>query len=69
MARFLVVVTSHEVDTLEAARAFIANEPYHRHGGFANVRIRAWSQVLPEPTPGSLQRTHQAELGRRSFPG
>ena len=43
------------------AQAFIDAEPYNRSGGFTSIRIRPWSQVIPEPTPGSLQRTLDAE--------
>ena len=51
-----------------AAQAFIDAEPYNRSGGFTSVRIRPWSQVLPEPTPGSLRRTLDAERAARPEP-
>lgn len=50
-----------DVDSLEAAHAFICAEPYNRHGGFSTVTIRPWSQVIPEATPGDLQRTLDTE--------
>ena len=50
-----------DADSESAARAFIDAEPYNRHGGFSAVTIRPWTQVLPEPSPGSLQRTLDTE--------
>lgn len=50
----LIVV---EVATLDEARAFIAAEPYSAHGGFSEIRVRAWSQVIPETEPGTLEKT------------
>lgn len=50
-----------EVPTREAAEAFIAGEPYNRSGAFSAVVVRPWTQVLPEPEPGTLQRTLDAE--------
>lgn len=47
------------------AQAFIDAEPYNRSGGFSSIRIRPWSQVIPEPTPGSLRRTLDAERAVR----
>lgn len=50
-----------EVPNPEAAQRFIDAEPYNRGGGFTRVTVRPWSQVLPEPAPGSLQRILNAE--------
>ncbi len=44
--------------------AFISVEPYTAHGVFSNVEIRAWSQVLPEATPGALDAAIAAERNR-----
>jgi uncharacterized protein YciI len=56
-----------EAASLDEAQAFIAGEPYNRGGGFDAVRVRPWSQVLPEIEPDGLRRTYQAELaGRRA---
>ncbi len=56
-----------EAASAEAAQAFIAAEPYNCNGGFADVTVRLWNQVLPEPTPGSLQRTLDAERAARTL--
>lgn len=50
-----------EAASLADAEAFIANEPYNKHGGFKHVAVRPWSQVMPELEPGSLVRTYEAE--------
>lgn len=54
----LIVV---EVASLEEARAFIAAEPYSAHGGFSDIRMRFWSQVIPESEPGALEKTLNSE--------
>ena len=54
-----------EVADLEAAQDFIEAEPYNRSGGFTVVTIRPWSQVLPEMSPGSLERSFDAERASR----
>ena len=41
----LVIAT---FDDLAAARAFAVEDPYARAGLFADVRVNAWRQVLPE---------------------
>ena len=46
----------------EAAREFIASEPYHAAGLFESVSIQPWRQVIPEPEPGSIEREYQKEL-------
>ncbi len=52
---------------MEAARAFIAEEPYTASGQvFEKVEILAWSQVLPEPTSGALDLEIEKELSARS---
>lgn len=44
-------------DDLAAAGAFVAAEPYNASREvFADVKVRPWSQVVPEPTPGTLAR-------------
>ncbi|MGO9972812.1 MAG: YciI family protein [Solirubrobacteraceae bacterium] len=58
----LMVIVVETVDQAAAA-AFIASEPYNANGAFTSVRVRPWSQVLPEPTPGSLQATYDTLLG------
>ena len=50
-----------EASSAEDARRFIADEPYNCSGGFSAVAVRPWSQVIPEPTAGSLQATLDAE--------
>jgi uncharacterized protein len=47
-----------KTDDIEAAAAFIAAEPYNASSKvFASVTIRAWSQVIPEQSPGALATT------------
>eukprot|EP01035_Chromulina_nebulosa_P064986 gene64986-biopygen47581 len=46
---------------LADAEAWIASEPYNAHGGFSQVVVRPWSQVIPETEPGILARTRDAE--------
>lgn len=60
----LVVEAASPVEAL----AFVDREPYRRHGGFSSVSVRPWSQVLPEPEPGSLQHTLDAERAARRPP-
>ncbi len=50
-----------EVDSLEEAEAFIKAEPYAQYGGFRDIHIRAWTQVLPELEVGLIERTLAAE--------
>ena len=57
-----------EAGSIAAAQRFIAGEPYHRNGGFSAVRVRPWSQVIPEIAGQSLQTTLDAERGRRRSP-
>jgi len=59
-----VMIIIVEAPTLNDAEAFIAAEPYNRNGGFSEVSVRPWSQVLPEVTAGDLARTHDAEVQR-----
>lgn len=54
-----------DVADLESAQNFIEAEPYNRSGGFTVVTIRPWSQVLPEMSPGSLERSFDAERATR----
>ncbi len=58
----MMVIVVETVDHA-AAEAFIASEPHNANGGFTSVRVRPWSQVLPEPTPGSLQATYDGLVG------
>jgi uncharacterized protein len=55
--------------SLVAAREFIADEPYTKHGLFESVSIRQWSRVLPEPTPGyvrgELEKERAANAARQ----
>ena len=57
-----------EVPSRQAAEAFLAGEPYNRSGAFSAVRVRPWTQVLPEPEPDALQRTLDEERARRGGP-
>jgi hypothetical protein len=59
----LIVV---EVESEEAARAFIANEPYNANGYFESVAIRRWSRVIPEPHPGYIEEEYQKEQHARN---
>ncbi|PTQ69663.1 YciI family protein [Celeribacter persicus] len=43
MSGSLVII---EVDDLEAAKDWAANDPYAKAGLFADVRIEAWKQVI-----------------------
>ena len=54
-----------EAATLDDAQEFIAGEPYHRHGGFTTVRVRPWSQVIPESDPAGRRRTLEAARAAR----
>jgi uncharacterized protein YciI len=57
-----VMIIIVEARALDDAQAFIADEPYNRNGGFSEVNIHPWSQVLPETKSGELARTYEAEL-------
>jgi len=50
--------------SITEAERFIANEPYSSHGGFSQVVVRPWSQVLPEVEPGALERTYREEMAK-----
>jgi len=51
----MIIVLRH--DDLDAAQAFIEAEPYSSSGEvFDSVRVRRWSQVIPELSPGALSR-------------
>jgi uncharacterized protein YciI len=39
---------------LSSAEAFMTAEPYNQAGVFAQVTIREWHQIIPEPQPGAL---------------
>ncbi|WP_339691756.1 YciI family protein [Celeribacter baekdonensis] len=43
MCGSLVII---EVDDLEAANSWAANDPYAKAGLFADVRIEAWNKVI-----------------------
>jgi uncharacterized protein YciI len=53
-----------ESATADDAHAFIAAEPYNANGGFSEVVVRPWTQVLPETHAGELQQTYAAERRR-----
>ena len=59
----MMIIVAEAADRAEAER-WIAGEPYNSHGGFSEVRVRPWSQVLPEPEPGTLQATLNAERAK-----
>lgn len=50
-----------DFENRSAAEAFIADEPYTRHGLFESVLIRRWKQMVPEREAGFLD----AELARQ----
>lgn len=63
-APWQMILFTNFADRAEA-EAFIRHEPYTASGRvFASVEVRAWSQVLPEPEPGSLAREIDQERGR-----
>ncbi|MBV8707298.1 MAG: hypothetical protein JO182_22785 [Acidobacteriaceae bacterium] len=62
-AAMLIVV---DRDSPEAAHAFIAEEPYTKHGLFESVLIRKWSHVIPEPTPDFIEAEYRKELSAHS---
>jgi uncharacterized protein YciI len=48
-----------------AAEAFIQAEPYTASGKvFAQVKVRPWSQVMPEAAPGTLDEAIAAERAK-----
>ena len=51
-----MIIVAEAADLTEA-ESWIAREPYNAAGGFREVRVRPWSQVLPEDAPGTLQTT------------
>jgi uncharacterized protein YciI len=59
----LIVV---ERETEDAAKAFIAEEPYTKNGLFESVAIRRWSHVIPEPSVNYIENEYQKELSLRS---
>jgi uncharacterized protein YciI len=56
-----------EADSLEAARAFIAREPYNAHGFFESVAILHWSHVIPEPHEGYIETEYRKETEARGY--
>ena len=50
---------------VDAARAFIAAEPYTANGVFARVEALPWVRVLPEAKPGALDEALASEAPRR----
>jgi len=62
---WMMILFTQFTDRAEA-EAFIRKEPYTASGRvFASVDVRAWSQVLPEPEPGSLAREIDRERALR----
>ncbi|TPG16448.1 YciI family protein [Sphingomonas koreensis] len=56
-----MIIVLH-TDDRARAEAFIAAEPYSASGRvFENVKVRIWSQVVPEPQPGALEAAIAAE--------
>ncbi|WP_059015715.1 YciI family protein [Mycobacterium sp. M26] len=55
-----------EAASEDAAIEFISSEPYNRLGAFSSVSVRCWTQVIPEPSPGTLQSTLESEQRRQS---
>jgi uncharacterized protein YciI len=55
-----------DVPSMADAERFVANEPYSSHGGFTEVVVRPWSQVIPEAEPGTLERTYCEEMAKRT---
>lgn len=55
-----------EVPTITDAEAFICEEPYTKQGGFNEVKIRPWSQVLPDINPGDLELTYQKLMNKET---
>ena len=55
-----------DVPSMADAERFIANEPYSSHGGFSEVVVRPWSQVIPEVEPGTLEHTYHEEMAKRT---
>jgi uncharacterized protein YciI len=50
-----------ETESLAAAKDFISDEPYNHAGGFTQVVVRPWTQVIPELEDGALYKTLAAE--------
>jgi hypothetical protein len=61
-AGMLIVIDAPDA---EAAKAFIANEPYNKNGFFESVAIRQWAHVIPEPQPGFIENEYQNEFAAR----
>ena len=57
-------------DDLDTARNFVDHEPYNASGRvFQRVRIRPWSQVVPETGPGARGRgLEQGTAASRDLP-
>lgn len=52
-------------DHRHEAEGFIHAEPYAASGKvFAGIQIRPWSQVVPEPSPGTLESAIAAERSK-----
>jgi uncharacterized protein len=49
----------------EAARSFIAEEPYTKNGLFESVSIRRWNHVIPEPSDNFIESEYRKELSHR----
>lgn len=54
MPQEMIIVVA--TPSLAEAQRFIAAEPYNASGQvFDSVTVRAWTQVVPDTTPGALQ--------------
>ncbi|MBV8277692.1 MAG: YciI family protein [Verrucomicrobia bacterium] len=58
----LIVVDCENED---AAKSFIAEEPYTNNGLFESVSIRRWSHVIPEPSENFIESEYKKELALR----
>ncbi len=54
-------------ESIEAAHAFIAAEPYTAAGLFESVSIRQWHPVIPEPAPDFIEHEYRKELELRGL--
>ena len=56
-------------DSVEAARDWIAHEPYTAAGLFESVLIRQWHRVIPEPEQDYIEHEYGKELATRAAHG
>ncbi|MDX2181538.1 MAG: YciI family protein [Bryobacteraceae bacterium] len=61
-ASMLIVV---DMESPEAAPAFISEEPHTKNGLFESVTVRRWNHVIPEPASEYIENEYRKEMATR----